>query len=83
MTEEKAIAIATEYLHRRVGPHPNFGGYACSFELRGAYPERSNTWTVLYRIVLLDYPDSVVDSDMMVIVDAVSGEAKFFDELYG
>jgi hypothetical protein len=82
MTEEQAIAIATEYLHRRQGPHPNFAGHACSFELKGAYPERSNDWTVLYKIVLLDYPGAVVEGDVMIIVDEVSGEAKFFNELY-
>jgi hypothetical protein len=82
MTEEQAIAIATEYLHRRAGPHPTLGGYPCSFELRGAKPGRSNTWTVLYRVLILNDPDSVVDPDVMIIVDAVSGEAKFFNELY-
>jgi hypothetical protein len=82
MTKEKAIAIATEYLHRRAGPHPTFGGDACSFELRGAKPGRSNDWTVLYQVVLLDYPGTVVDPDVMIIVDEVSGEAKFFNELY-
>jgi hypothetical protein len=31
---------------------------------------------------LLDYPGAVVEGDVMIIVDEVSGEAKFFNELY-
>jgi hypothetical protein len=85
MTEEQAIAIATEYLHRRAGPHPTFGIDACGFEMKGAKPARlrPNTWAVVYGIVILNDPGSVVDADMVIIVDAVSGEAKFLDELYG
>jgi hypothetical protein len=82
MTEEKAIVIASDYIHRRLGPHPTLIGEPCSYELRGAKPGTSNTWTVLFRTVMLNSPDDVVDGDLMVIVDAVSGEAKFFDELF-
>ena len=66
MTEEQAIAIATEYLHRRAGPHPTFGGDACGFEMKGATPGRlrPNTWGVVYGIVI---PGSVVDADMVII----------------
>jgi hypothetical protein len=81
MKEDEVISIADKYIALRLGPNPKLAGEPCGFHLMGA-TYKADSWTVLYKIIMLDAPDDVVDGPMIIVVSPTSKEAKFFDEMY-
>lgn len=78
MTKEEAIRAANEYLVVEMGAEPRIAGRRCEFTPISARLDVQGQWHVLYRTSLPDSPRAVVDTSVVVLVDSVSGNARFF-----
>ena len=82
MTRDEAIELATQFILQKVGPNPRCMGESCEYRLVGARPARDGTWSVAYQIYVPGPPPSIVDGPILVVVDPISRNVHYFEELF-
>jgi len=81
MTKEEAITIADRFIATRLGPNPRDSNGPYSMQAKGArFNATRHRWMVVYQII---GPDILVhDGDIIVVVDPVTEEAMYFNDMW-